>query len=227
MSREQVQQAIQQLALAERETLAKWILESGYASDHVAEPARSCATEPDAPTLSAEEYLKLEAEALTRHEFIGGEMFAMSGVSVTHNLIVGNLVSAFRRHLQDGPCKTLFADVKVRLRADRDDIFYYPDVMIACGAVDLKTHYVTDPKEVVEVLSPSTEAIDRREKLINYRKIATLEEYALIAQKTSEVILHRRRDRWKPLILSDGAAQAEFPTLALSLPVADVYAGVL
>ena len=227
MSLKQFQQEIQQLTLAERETLARWILESRYASDHVAEPSRSYATEPDAPTLSAEEYLKLEAEALTRHEFIGGEMFAMSGVSVAHNLIVGNLVSALRRHLQGGPCKTFFADFKVRLRADRDDIFYYPDVMVAFGAIDLKSHYATDPKVVVEVLSPSTEAIDRREKLINYRKIATLEEYALIAQKTSEVILHRRRDRWKPLILCDGAALAEFPSLALSLPVADIYAGVL
>ena len=222
-----IQNSIQQLSPIEREILAGWILDLRYTRDRVAESAPAYGLEPGSPSLTAEEYLKLEENAPIRHEFVGGEMFAMSGVSAAHNLIVGNMVAAFRHHLQGGPCRTFFTEFKVRLRSDRDDIFYYPDVMIACGTIDLKTRYMSDPKVIVEVLSPSTEGIDRREKLLNYRRIPTLEEYILVAQAEPEVTFHRRSERWKPLVLSSAGAVAEVRSLELFIPLSEIYAGAL
>src|SRR4051812_7008678 len=142
--------------------------------------------------LSVEDYLKLEAYGKVRHEYIGGAVHAMAGTSEQHNLVSLNIASAFHHHLRDGPCRAYMADFKVRLEINREDIFYYPDVMVSCVRDGLEEFYLRYPRLLVEVLSDSTEMIDRREKLINYPQIPTLEEYVLVAQDKSEVTLLRR-----------------------------------
>jgi Uma2 family endonuclease len=222
-----IKQAIDQLSSAERESIAAWILESGYSDDHVAESARAYGAVLEHHPLSVEDYLEFEEQAGTRHEYIAGEMFAMSGASMEHNLIAGNVYRAFAGHLHGGPCKTFISDFKVRLQSNMDEIFYYPDLMVACGRDGMEKYYLRNPKVIVEVLSPSTDGTDRREKLVNYRRIPALEEYVLIAQDTPQVTLHRRSVRWEPIVLADVDAIAEFQSLDLSLRLADVYDGVL
>jgi Uma2 family endonuclease len=177
--------------------------------------------------LSVEDYLDFESRADTRHEYIAGEIFAMSGVSAAHNLIVGNVYRAFANHLQGGPCRTFFADFKVRLKINMDEIFYYPDVMVACGRVGLEKYFLRNPKVIIEVLSPSTQGTDRREKFIHYRRIPTLEEYILIGQDTPEVTIRRRSTEWTPTVLTALEAVAEIQSIELSLPLAQVYEGAL
>jgi Uma2 family endonuclease len=77
----------------------------------------------------------------------------------------------------------------------------------------------------VEVLSPSTGRIDRAEKLLNYRVLASLEEYVLIAQRTLEVTIHRRSERWAPAVVTDLDATAEFRSIGVNLPLNVIYAG--
>ncbi len=175
--------------------------------------------------LSVEDYLRFEAASPVRHDYIGGRVHAMSGTSVRHNIISLNLVTAFHAHLRGGPCKVLAVDVKVRLAVNREDIFYYPDVMVACGDVRPEEHYLRDPTLIVEVLSPSTENIDRREKLLNYTLIPTLNEYVLVAQDTREVTLHRRADQWRPVVVTAATAPVEFRAIKLTLPLTQVYEG--
>jgi Uma2 family endonuclease len=158
---------------------------------------------------------------------VAGEIFAMSGATVRHNVIADSLLFAFLAHLRGSPCAAFSSSMKVRLKINRDDIFYYPDVMVACGAQNMDSHYVENPKLIVEVLSPSTEKIDRREKALNYRQIASLEEYVLVAQRTCEVTLYRRSKDWKPIVLTELEAVAEFSSIELSLPVAQIYERVL
>jgi Uma2 family endonuclease len=176
--------------------------------------------------LSVEDYLKFEAEGQVRHDYIGGRIHAMTGASVRHNLIAGNLFGALFNHLRGGPCKVHMSDVKVRLEVNREDIFYYPDVMVACVRDGVEKYYLRYPKLVVEVLSESTEVIDQREKLLNYPLIPTLAEYVLIAQDMHEITLHRRETQWRPIILKAKDAVVEFPSLKLSLPLAQIYEGV-
>ena len=138
-----------------------------------------------------------------------------------------NVYSAFRNRLHGGPCKTFVADFKVRLKINRYEFLYYPDVMVACGREGVEDYFLSNPKVIVEVLSPSTEGTDRREKFINYRRIPTLEEYILIAQDTPEVTIHRRSAEWKPTVLTSLEGIGEIQSLGLSLPLAQVYDGAL
>jgi len=177
--------------------------------------------------LSVEDYLRHEAEGSLRHEFIGGRIHAMAGASEAHNLVSGNLFAAFHTHLRGGPGKAYMADFKVRLEINRADIFYYPDVMVACQRVGVEQFYLRYPTLLVEVLSPSTENTDRREKLLNYPQISTVEEYVLIAQDSREVTLHRRAEGWAPRSVTAPEAPVEFRSLKLSLPLARIYEGVL
>ncbi len=176
--------------------------------------------------LSVEDYLRFEAESQVRHDYIGGRIHAMSGTSVRHNVISVNLVTAFRTHLRGGPCQAYVADIKVRLAVNREDIFYYPDVMVACGSVRPEEHYLRDPTLIVEVLSPSTENIDRREKLLNYTLIPTLDEYVLVAQDSREITLHRRAEQWRPSVVTATTSPVEFRSIKLTVPLAQIYEGV-
>ena len=224
-TRQDIQQAIDRLSPAERYSIATWILESRDSGDHVAEPAPAYNTAPEIRLLSVEDYLELEMNATTRHEYVAGEIFAMCGASAAHNLIVGNVYRALANRLQGGPCRTFFSGFKVRLKIKMDDFFYYPDVMVACGREGLDKYFLRNPKVIIEVLSPSTEGTDRREKFINYRRIPTLEEYILIAQDTPEVTLYSRCTEWKPTVLTALEAVGEIQSLGLSLPLAQVYDG--
>lgn len=178
------------------------------------------------PPLSVEGYLAYEADGRLRHEYIAGEIFAMTGASLEHNIIAGNLFNAFSNQLRGGPSRAFMADFKVRLKNGMDDIFYYPDVMVACGHEGIEKYYLTNPTLIVEVLSPTTEAIDRREKALHYRQLPALEEYALVAQEGNEVTLYRRASNWGCSVVRTLDAIAEFHSIGLSLPLAMIYEGV-
>src|ERR1700687_355781 len=107
--------------------------------------------------ISVEEYLEYEADGRTRHEYIAGEIFAMTGASLEHNLIAGNVFAAVAAHLRGGPCMAFMSDFKLRLKNNMEDIFYYPDVMVACGREGVEKYYLRNPKLIIEVLSPTTE----------------------------------------------------------------------
>jgi Uma2 family endonuclease len=222
-----IQQAINRLSRVDRYLLALWALESAGSNGRIAEPASAYNTLPEIPLLSVEDYLDLEINATERHEYVAGEIFAMPRVSAAHNLIVLNVCNAFRNHLHGGPWKIFAVEFKVRLNINRDEFLYYPDVMVASGNEGLEKYFLRDPKVIVEVLSPSTEGTDRREKFMNYRRIPTLEEYILIAQDTPEVTIHRRSTEWKPTVLTALEAIGEIQSLELSLPLAQVYDGAL
>lgn len=183
-------------------------------------------SDPLEPPFSVEDYLASEADGRLRHEYIAGEIFAMTGASVEHNIISVNLLTAFTLHLRGGPCRAFMSDVKVRLKNGMDHIFYYPDVMVACGQEGIEKYYLTRPTLIVEVLSPTTEGTDRREKALHYRRIATLEEYVLVAQETCEVTIYRRSDSWSHVTWCSPQDVVEFKSIGLSLPLADIYTGL-
>ena len=180
--------------------------------------------------MSVDEYLSFEEASPIRHEYIGGLVHAMSGCTRRHNAISLQLAAAFTAHLRRGPCQAFINDVKVRLRVDEQDILYYPDVVVTCDRrdqEDMEEVWVQHPSLVVEVLSPSTAAIDRREKFQNYRHIETLQEYVLVAQNTLEVTLFRRSTSWKPVVVWSREGVAEFQSINLSLPLTQIYEGTL
>jgi Uma2 family endonuclease len=215
---EEIKQSIRLLSATERESIAAWLSDATDSSHTVAEPAPAYANTPVT--------LEFEQTADVRHEFVAGTLYAMAGPSKRHNRIAVNLVAAFHGHVRGGPCDAYISDVKLRLKVGHDDLFYYPDVMVACEREDASEYYLQLPKLIIEVLSPSTEKTDRREKALYYRQIATLGEYVLVAQNRPHVEILRRADDWRPTVVTSLDATAEFHSIGLSLPLTQIYEGV-
>ena len=176
--------------------------------------------------VSVEEYLALEERSPVRHEFVGGVLYAMAGASDEHIAICVNLVSALRQHLKGTPCRVQVSEGKVRLRAADEDIFYYPDLMVICDPRDQDRYYKRFPKVLIEVLSKSTETIDRREKFLSYRQIETLKEYVLVSQEKMEVTVFERINKWQSQILTNPDQLLRIPSLNFSQPLNEVYDGL-
>lgn len=183
-------------------------------------------TQPQHNGMSVEDYLAGEQDNDVRHEYIGGAVYAMAGASDEHIAISMNLAFALRRHLEGSPCRVQISEGKVRLRVGAEDIFYHPAVMVLCDARDTDRYFKRYPKVLIEVLSQSTEAIDRREKSLNYRQLDTLEEYVLVAQDKMEVTLFRGSTHWQPEILNHPQQDLCLPSLKFSTPLPAVYEGV-
>jgi len=176
--------------------------------------------------MTVADYLAAEEAGAVKHEFIGGEIHAMGGASLAHNTIALNIASALKAGLRGGPCQVFIGDVKVRLEVAREDIFYYPDVVVSCHPRGRDTHVLRFPTLVVEVLSPATETIDRREKNLNYRTATTLEEYVLVAQDRREVTIFRRATGWQSEVYAEPAARVELRSIDQTLALAAIYDGV-
>jgi len=175
---------------------------------------------------SVEDYLVCEQRSEVRHEYIGGAVYAMAGASDEHIALSMNVAFALRNHLEGTPCRVQMAEGKVRLRIADEVIFYYPDVMVLCDPRDTDRYFKRYPRVLIEILSESTEVIDRREKFLNYRQIETLEEYVLVAQAEMKVTIFRRANHWEAEILTQPDQELRFRSLNASLPLKTVYWGV-
>lgn len=179
-----------------------------------------------APAIGVEEYLAGELQSQERREYLGGSVYAMAGTSVRHNLIAGNIFSSLRAHLKGKPCQVLMSDVKVRLQISEEDVFYYPDVMVACHPKDTEPYFKRYPQVLIEVLSPETESIDRREKFLSYIQIETLMEYVLVAQDKMELTVFRRANKWQPEIFKAVDSLLSVNSLGFSMPLNLIYEGI-
>jgi Uma2 family endonuclease len=172
--------------------------------------------------LSVSEYLEREAASPFRHEFVGGVMHLMAGGSKRHNLVAGRVFVAMSGAASPAGCQAYMSDV--RLQAGES--YYYPDVMLTCEAdVNGDDLNVTEPCVLVEVLSPSTAGIDRREKMAAYLSIPSLQQYLIIDHERNEVEVHVRavEGRWTTHRVT-GDASVEIRCVDLALPLATIFA---
>jgi Uma2 family endonuclease len=174
-----------------------------------------------------DEYVVLEEDSGVRHEFLGGQVWAMSGGSPEHAAVIMNVGALLTGALRGKPCRTYSSDLRVRVL--ETGLGTYPDVTVICGHVELdpadrKGHTATNPCVLVEVLSPSTEDYDRGEKLGHYKRIASVNEILLVAHDRREVEIVRREDdgTWSREIARDGEV-ARLRSVACELPVAEIY----
>jgi Uma2 family endonuclease len=140
--------------------------------------------------VSVEEYMEFEKTSPVRHEYVAGEVFAMTGATTRHNLITLNTVAALRGPAKRRGCRVFAEAVMLRV----GDRVYYPDVIIACGSAAQVDLVIKSPSVIVEVSSPATRATDRREKLEVYRSIPSLQQYLIVAQRFRHVLTYTRAD---------------------------------
>lgn len=141
------------------------------------------------------EFLTWEELQPERHEFYRGETYAMVGGTARHNRVILNLASRIGDRLDGTPCQVFAENMKVQLAEG----VLYPDVMVTCGkAVAGDEQTITDPKLIIEVLSPSTKGYDKRDKFILYRTLSSLREYVLIdpAKRQVEVFTLADAGAW-------------------------------
>ncbi len=146
--------------------------------------------------LTPEEYLAFERKATTKHEYLAGEIIAMSGASNAHNLITGDVFAALHSQLKGGECLVYMGDMRVKTGPTTS--YFYPDITVVCGKprfADYTFDTLLNPIVVIEVLSPSTEVYDRGEKFARYQQLASLQEYILVSQDQVRVQHYLRRER--------------------------------
>ena len=151
--------------------------------------------------ISATEYLKDELVRQTRHEFVSGEVYAMAGANDRHHRIAANLFTKLDAHLIGSNCDAFITEIKVKVN---EELFYYPDVFVACDKNPASAYYREHPVLVIEVASPSTRQTDRREKLRAYQQMADVLEYVLVEQDKLHIELHRRqpdRQAIRPILI--------------------------
>jgi len=171
--------------------------------------------------IPVDDYLTGEADGERRHEYIGGQVYAMTGASRAHALIVSNLVASLRPLVRGLGCQLFSNDMKVRLRIADQDIFYYPDLLLSCDASDREIYYSTKPCVIVEVLSESTERVDRREKFLAYTTLPSLQDYLLTSQTRREVWHFRRSRGWAADVVAEGDLTLD--CLDIALAVESIY----
>jgi Uma2 family endonuclease len=167
--------------------------------------------------MSLAEFLEWEDRQELRYEFDGVEPVAMTGGTVGHATIQGNLAVAVGGRLRGKPCRFYGSDLKIRVA---DDHIRYPDGMVVCSRVDPAAKVVHDPVVIFEVLSPSTAAKDRIVKAREYQATPSVKRYVMVEQeRIGATVLVRAQDGWSALILKDDDT-LDMPEIGLAIPTA-------
>ena len=181
------------------------------------------------PLVTIEEYRARERRSDVRHEYVDGQVYAMSGESRAHNEIAGNIYARLRAARRGGPCRVSFETVRLVVA---HGVEYYPDVMVACGPPPDDPYVETAPSLLVEVLSPGTQRTDRREKGAAYRALPSLQAYVLVHQPRRRIEWYTRAadGTWRVADLVGGVISFPCPPGAdgapLTMSVDEIYEGV-
>jgi Uma2 family endonuclease len=178
------------------------------------------------PKLTPVEYFAWEEQQLCRHEYLNGEVYAISGGTQNHSRIALKFAALLDNHLSDGGCRVFNSDCRVNLVGTND--YTYPDASVSCDRRDRTTaQYITYPCLIVEVLSDSTEAYDRGNKFFRYRQNPHLQDYVLLSSQEIALDLYRKGSdgRWEIVNYRDGDV-VELRSIDLSFSIEQVYRGI-
>ncbi len=177
--------------------------------------------------MTVEEFLGWDDGTDRRYELIDGVPVAMAPPRTAHRIIVANLALHLGIALQDRPpCNVqVQAGVASRLNARS---WWEADLAVSCAPVDPGRIEILDPILIAEILSPSTEAHDRRRKLPEYRALPTVQEILLVAQDAHYCEVHRRLDagRWLTDLVQGPDAVLRLDSVGLTLPLSALYANI-
>lgn len=184
----------------------------------------------DEEKISFREYLAGEQTSEVKHEFVNGEVYAMTGASYRHNRVSGTLYGLLFSHLQTKGCTPLFSDQMV---SNKENSFaYYPDILVFCGQpefYDRDERALLNPQVIIEVLSPSTESNDMGYKAFHYREIESLQDYLIVWQDIprAEHFYRKENGEWGVVSYRGIDAALQIRSINFSLALKDLYEGVL
>lgn len=179
-------------------------------------------------TISPEEYLAIERQALDKSEFFNGEIIPMAGATRNHNRINENLSILIGAFLEETACQSFSSDMRVHLPAT--GLYAYPDIVIVCGEPELLPgdfDNLLNPVVLIEVISEGTEDYDRGRKFLRYRSIPSFQEYILIDSQRVAVEVWRKNElgQWTLMEQStDLSSQFTIQTIDLTIRLSKAYA---
>lgn len=179
--------------------------------------------------ITQQEYLDLERNALDKHGYYKGEIFAMSGASFKHNLIESNIRLALGIFLKDKDCNEFGSNLRIHIPSNT--LYTYPDIIVLCDEpefADEEFDTITNPSVIIEILSPSTANYDRGAKFDLYREIESLQEYLLIDSTSVHTVLYVKNadNTWTLSETKDMAGSIVIPSIDFTISIADIYNGV-
>jgi len=178
--------------------------------------------------ISRDDYLQGELGSEIRHEYVAGNVYAMSGGTLNHQRIAGNFFYVAKRHFAGKPCFPTGSDFKLRVPLGQgEEAFYYPDGMIICVPVPGDALFTDSPSVILEVLSPNTRRNDEVQKFRDYLTIPSLETYILAETDSPFLTLHRRDGTaFRRETLSGLDAILDLQEAGISIPLAELYQDV-
>jgi len=178
---------------------------------------------------SIEEYLEIEKSASEKHEYFQGEIFAMSGAKLEHNIVSRNLLVALSNKLKGKPCKPFGSNLRIHI--EKNSLFTYPDISVFCEDVETLNDdkaNALNPTLIIEVLSPSTRSYDLGEKFSLYRSVPTLKEYVAVDPLKVYIEVHfiNNNNNWELCEYKDISDDIYLPSLQMSLRISEIYEGI-
>lgn len=182
------------------------------------------AANPRPDVMTVEEYLRAEEASPVKHEYVRGHIYAMAGGTLGHDRACNSMRALIFGHLRGTTCYLQGPDVMLRVSPE---IYYYSDAFVFCGdTIDTTAREVSRPRLIIEVLSDSTEAIDRGDKFKNYQTLGTCEEYLLVDGRRRRVERFRRSERKLWVYQQyDPTDTLMLETIGLTCTIADIYDG--
>jgi len=182
--------------------------------------------EPAIRRMTLEEFLRWEDGTDTRYELIDGFPVAMAPPARAHGILCARLAGEINAALRSRrPC-TAQAEAGIA-RPDRADSCYIADLAVTCRPYQRGEQLVQDPILIVEVLSPGTQRHDRQTKVAAYREIESVQEILLVDSEAAYAEIFRRNGAvWLSEIVRGLEAELRLSSIALRLPIADLYEGI-
>jgi Uma2 family endonuclease len=177
--------------------------------------------------LTPEEYFIWEEQQLLRHEYLSGEVYAISGGTQNHGRIASNIIFILKGHLRGGGCQVGNSDCRVNIFETKD--YVYPDVSVTCDERDRTAiQAIQYPCLIVEVLSASTASYDRGDKFRMYRRNPSLQDYVLVDAEKIAIDLYRKNDRgnWEIFNYQSGD-NIDLQSIGLSFSIESVYEDII
>ena len=180
---------------------------------------------PQPRLMTPEEFLAWEYQQEGRYEYVEGKIIAMAGESPEHNQISGNMYLKIGNAIERPRCKVYFAEIRVRVAETR---YRYPDIMALCGTpqfADTRPKTLLNPQIVIEVLSGSTQHIDREDKLQEYLALDSVTDYCIAAQNRTRILHYHRRgpEEWNIRLYSKPEDTIILEAIGVTLTLADIY----
>lgn len=179
------------------------------------------------PYMAPQQYLAWEREQEMRYEYHDGKIVAMSGGTLEHAVIISNIIRRLGERLDASPCTTIGSVMRVYV--DECNRYFYPDVSVVCGApsyTDGRRDTIVNPALVVEVLSDSTEHVDRTTKWDWYGVLPSIHTYLIVSQSEPRIEKYCKvpgKNSWEATAYNGVEAVVSLAAIGCELYASEVY----